>query len=93
MGAALAVGSGDTVVTVSGGSAVATGGNDVAVGAGGGAAGVATAGRGVVGEMVVDTVPLSPPPRMTTVPTTATSRITPATPATQSHRRSSGSSS
>jgi hypothetical protein len=43
------------------------------------------------GLTVLDTEPLSPPPRMTTVQITATSRIAPATPATQIHRRSIGS--
>jgi hypothetical protein len=52
---------------------------------------VVAAGRDVVGgTTVVDTEPLSPPPRMITVQITATSRIAPATPATQIHRRSIG---
>ena len=70
VGGALAVGV--TVVTVSGGNGAA----------GGGADGVVAAGRAVVGAgwlvvagraTVVDTDPLSPPPRMTTVQITATS--------------------
>jgi hypothetical protein len=38
---------------------------------------------GIGGATVLDTEPLSPPPRMTTVQTTATRRMAPATPATQ----------
>ncbi len=90
LGGALAVGV--TVVTVSGGSAAVGGGADGVVAAGG--ADVVAAGCvvvGVGGAMVVDTEPLSPPPRMTTVQITATSRIAPATPAIHIHRRSIGS--
>ena len=59
----------------------------------GGAVAVATGGAvAVVAMIVLDTEPLSPPPRMTTVQITATSRIAPATPATQIQRRSIGSS-
>ena len=88
LGGALSVGV--TVVTVSGG-------NDAA---GGAPAWSETGGADVVaarwlvvagGATVVDTEPLSPPPRMTTVQITATSRIAPATPATHTHRRSIGS--
>jgi hypothetical protein len=72
-----------------------SGGSDAA----GGTAGVVAGGADVVAAgwavvevaMVVDTEPLSPPPRMTTVQITATSKIAPATPATQIHRRSIGS--
>ena len=64
---------------------MATGGAAEVVGA---AALVVSAG----GLMVFDTEPLSPPPRMTTVQITATSRIAPATPATQIQRRSIASS-
>jgi hypothetical protein len=88
LGAALAVGV--TVVTVSGGNVAGGGGADGVVAAGGADV---MAGCEVVtgGATVVDTEPLSPPPRITTVQTTATSRIAPATPAIQTHRRSIGS--
>ncbi len=87
LGGALAVGV--TVVTVSGGNDAAGGGADGVVATGG--ADVVAAGCDVVGATtVVDTEPLSPPPRMTTVQITATSRIAPATPATQIQRRSIG---
>ncbi len=92
-GAAVALGAGVEVVTVSGDS---------------GAVGAARGGTGFVvaswtgwvvwvgcaeGEVsVADTEPLSPPPRITTVQITATSRIAPATAATQIQRRSMGSS-
>jgi hypothetical protein len=87
LGGALAVGV--TVVTVSGGNDATGGADDVVAGG----ADVVAAGWEVVagGATVVDTEPLSPPPRMTTVQITATSRIAPATPATQIHRRSIGS--
>src|SRR5690349_1166200 len=93
VGAAVARGAGVRVVTVSG---------DID-GPGGGGAGVDMAswagvvvgwlvGVGAAGEVrVAETDPLSPPPRMITVQMTATSRITPATEATQTHRRSTGS--
>jgi hypothetical protein len=59
----------------------------------GGAVDVATGGVvAVVAMIVLDTEPLSPPPRMTTVQITAIKRIAPATPATQIQRRSMGSS-
>src|SRR4051812_8516838 len=88
VGAALggALSDGVNVVTVSGG-------NDAAGGAGvvvtGGADLVAAGWLVVAGAATVaDTEPLSPPPRMTTVQITATSRIAPATPAIHIHRRS-----
>ena len=79
------------MVTVSGGSDAAGGSADGVVATGG--ADVVAAGWLVVagGATVVDTEPLSPPPRMTTVQITATSRIAPATPAIQIQRRSIGS--
>ena len=87
VGGALALGV--TVVTVSGGNDAAGGSADGVVATLGAdvAAGCVVAG----GATVVDTEPLSPPPRMTTVQITATSRIAPATPAIQIHRRSIGS--
>src|SRR5258705_2624495 len=88
VGGALAVGV--TVVTVSGGNDATGLGADGAVAAGGADV---VAGWLVVagGATVVDTEPLSPPPRMTTVQMIATSRIAPATPAIQIPRRSIGS--
>src|SRR6476469_3240766 len=99
-GAASADGAGVTVVTVSGvngpvGSGAGAGGGAGADidGVRGGAFVVAAAGVEVAagGLTVVETEPLSPPPRRTTVQITATSRIAPATPATHIHRRSRGS--
>jgi len=77
VGGALAVGV--TVVTVSGVNGAAGAGADGVVAAGGA---LVVAGWLVVtgGATVVDTDPLSPPPRITTVQITATSRIAPATP-------------
>ena len=89
-----AVGDGVTVVTVSGASvALGTGatlGGAEAEGIVYGAVGAVLVGAG--GVTVALTGPLSPPPRITTVQITATSRIAPATPATQTQRRSIGSS-
>ena len=82
---AAAVGVGDTLVMVSRGSAVADG----ALGEGA-ALGYGTALL-VEGETVADVVPLSPPLRIISVPATAMSRTMPATLATHSQRRSSGS--
>ena len=74
-----------TVVTVSGGRASAGGMT-------GGAAFVVAGWLVCVvgGLTVADTEPLSPPPRITTVQSTATSRMAPATPATHTQRRSIG---
>ncbi|KAA0117971.1 hypothetical protein CIW51_05390 [Mycolicibacterium sp. P9-22] len=89
-GTGVAVALGVTVVTVSGGS-------DGTAGAGAVALGATVAEGCAVGSASADvvtpaeTVPLSPPPRITPVQITATIRITPATPATQIQRRSSGS--
>ena len=77
--AALAVGSGVTVVTVSGVSGAGGGGGEPTAWRRRARADVVGAGWLVVagGPTVVDTEPLSPPPRMTTVQITATSRIAP----------------
>ena len=89
VGVASAVGL--TVVTVSGGSDGATAegvlaarGAEVVTGA---------SVVGVADVTIADTEPLSPPPRITPVVTTAMKRIAPATPATHIQRRSIRASS